>query len=176
MALIVETGAGIVGAASYAAIDTIDAYWAARPHTTFATAWAAGSGPQKEGAARETTDFLDATYGPHYKGMRKGYVQGLLHPRTGATDEAGYPLPDMPPELVKAVCELSARAISKRLADDKNLSGAVSLQRAKAGPVEVTTEYKDGAALEKRFGFVAGLLAPILDGTQPGASGSWAWR
>lgn len=63
MTLIVETGASVVGAESYATTATIDAYWLARPQMAQAALWAAATDAVKEGAAREATAFLDAKIG-----------------------------------------------------------------------------------------------------------------
>ena len=56
-----------------------------------------------DGAIREATSFIDGAYGPYYRGVRRGYVQGLLWPRTGACDDAGYPLPDLIAALRTAI-------------------------------------------------------------------------
>lgn len=174
MALLPETGAGIAGADTYAARATVLAYWTARPHDALAAIVAAADVDDVDGAAREATAFIDGAWGPYYRGVRRGYVQGLLFPRTGACDDAGYPLPDLPPELVSAVCELSARALSARLADDVDLTALI--KREKTGPLE--TEYFQPAmnAPLVTYGVVGNLLAPILNGAQPGApNAGWAW-
>lgn len=172
--MIVEDGTGIVRAESYASIAVIDAFWAARTNRAEAALWAAKTTALKEGAAREGKSYLDATFGPYYRGIRAGYVQGGLWPRTGAFDDAGYPLPSLPPELIDANCELAGRAVTSRLAADAARGGAVKRKRSKAGPVETETEWADGATAETKYGFVAGILAPILTGL-PGAA-TWLWR
>ena len=102
-------------------------------------------------------------------------MQGLQWPRTGANDATGYPLPDLPPEIVAAACELAGRAVSAPLAADADSDGVVTRERVKAGPVEAETEFS-GATGVKRFGAVGGMLAPVLNGAQPGARGAtWAW-
>lgn len=177
MALIVETGSGVAAADSYAAISAIDAYWLARPHNALSAIWSAAEVGIKDGAAREATGYIDGLYGPHYRGERKDYVQGLMWPRTGAVDDANIPLPDLPPELVAACCELAARAIGERLSPDSDTTAPVISESIQVGPYKEETKYGEGASLEQKFGGVAGRLAPILDGTQPGSpSGSWFWR
>jgi len=174
MALVPETGAGVPGADSYASAAAILAYWVKRPHDPLAAIVAVATSANIDGAAREATSFMDAVYGPFYRGVRRGYVQGLLIPRTGATDDAGYPLPDLPNEAVAAVCELAARALSGRLAEDLDLSARV--KREKTGPLE--TEFFDTAldAPVVRYGAIGNLLAPILNGSQAGApNAGWAW-
>lgn len=174
MALTVETGAGVQGADTYAARATVLAYWVARPHDALAATVAAADVDELDGAIREATAFIDGAYGPYFRGVRRGYVQGLLWPRSGACDDAGYPLPGLPPELISAVCELAPRALGARLADDVDLTAQI--KREKTGPLE--TEYFQPAmnAPLVTYGVVGSLLAPILNGAQPGApNAGWAW-
>lgn len=176
MTLIVETGAGIAGAESYATVAYITAYWAARPHLALAATWAAAIEARQEGAAREATAFCDATWGVYYRGIRAGYVQGLLFPRTGAKDDAGYLMPALPTELKVAVAELAARALSAPLATDVDRGGEIKRIKKKVGPLEKETEYFDTATVEKSFGSVAGILAPLMNGSQPGGYGAATWH
>ena len=178
MTLIVEDGSGVSGAESYAAVAVIDAYWTNRPQLAGSAVWAGAGATFKEGAAREATAFLDALYGPFYRGQRAGYVQGLMFPRTNALDDAGYPLPALPNILVDACCELSARAISGPLAVDSDIDGVIKRKRETIGPITEETEYADGAGRFSRYGALDGMLASVLNGQQPGsASGSgWNWR
>lgn len=176
MTLVAETGAGIVGANSYTTVATITAYWTARQNRVEYAAWIAATTAVQEGAVIEASAYQDATFGPYYRGVRRGYVQGLLFPRTGATDDAGYPLPDLPPELVAATCELAGRAVTAVLSADDEQPGRIKREMLKVGTFAEETEYLHGAARERKYGFVAGLLAPILNGSQPDApGGNWAW-
>lgn len=175
MALTSETGTGVAGAESYGTVAGGTTYWGARSHMTLATTWTAADTSAKEGALREATGFLDAVYGPFYRGQRRGLVQGRLWPRINALDEAGMPLPGLPAELVAATYELAARALSARLMPDATIDGVIKRKREKVGPLEEETEYL-GATPAARYGYVAQMLGPILNGAQPGASGGWAWR
>lgn len=178
MSLIVEDGAGIAGAESYASVAAISAYWAGRSTRGEAAAWAAADQAAQEAAAREATQYLDAVYGSYYRGMRAGYEQGLLWPRTGALDLAGRALPALPAELVTAVCELAGRAVSATLAADADNANGVKRIRQKVDVIEEETEYATFSKAEPKYGFVAGLLASILNGSQPDAPGGgagWAW-
>lgn len=180
MALTVEDGSGVYGADTYAALATVDAYWTARPHNALAATWAAADDDDSEGAAREATAYLDATFGPYYRGVRAGDVQGLLFPRFEAMDDSGYPMQGVPLVLVHAVCELAPRALSARLSVDLDTAMPVKRFMMKAGSYTEDTEYGGEMTLEKKYGYVAGLIAPILDGTQPnaprGGADLWAWR
>lgn len=173
MSLTVETGMGVAGAESYASVATIDAYWTARSHHALSATWTGASAANKEGAAREATAYLDAVFGPYYRGVKRGDVQGLLWPRSETYDAAGYPLPDLPVEIVRATAEMAVRALSGTLTPDLARGGAV--KREKVGPIEV--EYADGAPTRTQYGEIAMALAPVLTGAQPGApTPAWTWR
>lgn len=159
MALTVETGAGVQGAESYATVAFIDAYWAARTHDARSVTWAAATTPKKEGAARETTSFIDGVWGPSYRGVRRGYVQGLEFPRTGAKDDAGYDLPDLPAQLLAAAAELAPTALAGPLAPAVKAGGGI-IKRVKADNVEV--EYEVNRETAKTYPVVARMLAPLL--------------
>ena len=172
MALIVEDGTGVQGAESYADAAFITAYWAARPQNALAAGVAAASTANLEGAAREATGFIEATWGNYYRGKRSGYAQGLMWPRTDAFDEQEYPLPALPTELQTAVAELAARAIADALAKDFDAGGMVSSEQV--GPIRIT--YEPGAPAQKVYGVIGLTLAPILNGSQPEAPNPrWAW-
>lgn len=177
MSLTVEDGTGVQSAESYATVALADAYWAARTHSPHYTTWSAVSNTtaKKEGALREATAYIDATWGAYYRGQRRGYVQGLLWPRTDAKDEADYPLPDLPAQLQAAAVELAARAVSAALATDDTQTD-IKAETKKVGPIEKTVQYESGGLHRPSYGFVADLLAPILNGAQPNApQGGWAW-
>lgn len=197
MTLVVEDGTGVAGAESYAAVATIDDYWTARPQNPLAATWAAESDEaKKEGAAREVTAYIEATWGSFYRGTRKDYVQGLEWPRNGpldvcdddedgetddylpVTDAGGVELPDLPPQLIAAVAELAPRALAGPLQGDVDMAARVKSQTKKVGAIQKTTEYFDNGSAppQTSFGVVALLLAPILIGAQPNApSGGWTW-
>lgn len=173
MSLIEETGAGVPNADTYADRAFIIQYWTDRPHDALGQAFITADPDKQDGAAREATAYLDATFGPRYLGQRRGYVQGRLFPRTGAKDEAGYELPGRPKELQVAVAELSARAVKARLAKDAKRGGKVKRVKVE-GAVE--QEFFEGAPLETHYGFVAGLLAPILRDEPANPAGDhWNW-
>ena len=180
MALTAEDGSGVPSAESYASVALADAYWAARSHDALSSTWAGAAEADKEGALREATGFVDGTYGPFYIGQRRGFVQGLMWPRTFAKDEAGYELPALPKQVIEATCELAVRALSARLAGDQDFGGRVKRIKEKVGSLETETEYVDGAPSTTLYGSVAGLLASVLNGLQPdaapGINATWHWR
>lgn len=182
MALVVEDGSGVQLADAYAAVAYVDAYWANHTQSPLATTWAAATTPVKEGSIREATAYLDAVYGPFYRGFRRGRLQGLLWPRTQALDDQGYPLPDLPDELKKALAELAGRRVALgtvSLAPDLNPLTIVTKERNKVGPIEEELEYgggiaAGGASSNQTYGVVDGIMnALVTNGV--GGSGSWAW-
>lgn len=178
MSLAVEDGSGVSGADSYASVAVISAYWAGRSNRGEAATWAVAEEAAQEAAAREATQYLDAVYGPYYLGLRASYEQGLLWPRASALDLAGRALSALPAELVTAVCELAGRAVSATLAADVDNANGVKRIRQKVDVIEEETEYATSSKAEPKYGFVAGLLTPILNGAQPDAPGGgagWAW-
>jgi hypothetical protein len=181
MSLTVETGAGVQDAEAYASVAYVTSYWANQTQSALAAPWAASTTPLKEGAIREATAYLDATYGPFYVGTRRGRLQGLLWPRSNALDPSGYQLPDLPDELKKAVAELAGRVISsgEPLADDVDPLTMVTREKKKIGPIEKELEYggavsAGGASSTKSFGIVDGLMNMLVT-NGPGGFGSWAW-
>lgn len=166
-----ETGAGVVGAETYSDVSFADEYYAARPHLALAIEWTAADSGNKEGALREASAFVDAHYGPHYRGTRSGRVQGLEWPRTSALDDGGYALPGLPLELQHVTCELAARALSDPLSKDAGRGGRVKRNKVE-GVIE--QEFFDGAPVETKYGVIIGMLHGILDGTQNN-NPSWDW-
>lgn len=171
MTLIVEDGTGVYGAESYGSVADADIYWGNRTHTGFYTTWNAAAVAAKEGAAREASDYLDAEYGRFYLGIRAGDAQGRDWPRTGAVDAQGRPVPNLPPEIIKATFELSARAIVARLDKDKARGGMI--ESVGAGPARVT--FSKDAPSKITYGLILGILEPILNGQQINRA-TWQWR
>jgi hypothetical protein len=197
MALVVEDGTGVAGADSYAAVATANAYWANRPQDANAALWtaAAAVAGKQDGALREASAYLDATWGTLYRGVRLTATQGLLWPRidrsalaltdtlsTVALLEAeqvltdlpllgadGLPMAALPAQIVTATIELAARATAARLAADKTEQGW--LKRRKVGPLE--REWGGPGIQGGSYGFVDVLLGPVIIGFR---YASWLWR
>lgn len=172
MALTVEDGSGVASADAYASKSFVDAYWNSRTHSTRSATWSSVdyTDAQKEGAIREATAYLDAVYANRYRGYRRGNLQGLEWPRTNAQDDSGWPLRDLPTQLLDAVAELAVRALGESLAADQDPGGSIKRTREKVGPIEREIEYAEGQTEYKRFGTVDGILAPILKHRL-----SWTW-
>lgn len=80
MALVVETGTGVIGADSYASLAEADAFWAGRTSPD-AVAWNAAAPADKEGALREATLYVDLSHLQGYEPRVDG--QGLAWPYDG---------------------------------------------------------------------------------------------
>jgi hypothetical protein len=76
------------------------------------------------------------------------------------------------------VAELAARALSGPLAADIDMGARVKSETKKVGPIEKSVTYVDSGPTPPKtaYGFVADLLAPLLNGAQPNAPApAWAW-
>lgn len=153
MTLIVETGAGLPDADSYASVADADAYHAARGNA----AWT-GTDAAKESALRRATDYLDRL---NYAGTRASAAQALAWPRYDVMlDEYDIAADAVPARVVKAACELALRALSSDLLPDQ---GGADVTRETVGPVSV--EYAPSPSGGRpRYGVVADLLRPLLVG------------
>lgn len=187
MPVVPEDGTGVVGADAYGAVSAITAYWAARPQRTEAAAWAAATTTVQDGGAREAAAYVDATWGAYFIGYRASHEQGLEWPRIGGIDEdgaeialtdaLGREIPALPAQLLSAVAELAGRAVSAPLAADAETSAGVKSRREKVGPLEEAVEYSTPDYGQASYGMVLGMLAPLLNGSQPGsATATWFWR
>lgn len=171
MALIVEDGSGVQGAEAWASVAYVDDYWSKRPHRAYAAQWAALATGIKEGTIREATALINGM-DDQFVGVRRGFVQGLCWPRTEAYDDAGYPLPDVPEQLLQATAELAVRAFANELREDLDMVGGIT--SASAGSVSVTfgtssASGSAGASQHKLYTAAMDLLRPLM--SPPG----WAW-
>ena len=78
MAFVVETGAGVPNANSYASVSDADSYVADRG----ITGWSTLTNTIKQQALIKATDYLEATYRDAWKGNRITVTQTLSWPRT----------------------------------------------------------------------------------------------
>lgn len=101
MSLIVETGAGLATAQSYASLEAATAYHAAHGNA----AWALAVESDREAALVRATAFLDGSFGGRWPGERYSQDQALDWPRCYAWDRDGWPLTDVPQGIVNATCE-----------------------------------------------------------------------
>lgn len=161
MTFVVEDGSGIQYANAYVSVAVADSYWESKAHDEMSALWLALTESQKEGAIVESTLFLDAEYGPQYRGHVLGSIQGLLWPRD-ALDDQGYRIQPLPPAIVRACCELAPRASQSRLAEDQDIDGTVKSKTETVGPLTESFTYSNVVSGTKRYGSVRGMLAPVL--------------
>lgn len=170
--IVIEDGSGVAGAEAWASVAYVDAYWANRPQRAYAATWASLSTPVKEGAIREATALINSM-DEQFRGIRRGWLQGLCWPRTEALDVSGYELPDVPDLLLQATSELAVRASAGELRADLDQIGG--LTSASAGSVSVTFatgQGGTGAVQLKVYTAAMDLLKPLLT---TGGAGGWAW-
>jgi hypothetical protein len=171
--LIVEDGTGLANSNSYATVAEADAYFDA---LQLPAAWiAAGTGP-KEQALRVATQWLDASFGSAWLGIRSSSAQALDWPRIAATDQSGMPIGAIVPARVKAAC---AEVALRFILDPTSLSpdipageGAVRSESITVGPIQISEAFNGEQTTEATFRLVRRLLrtAGLID------SGDWARR
>jgi hypothetical protein len=156
MALITEDGTGRSDAESYASVSTADAYHAARG----TDAWAALSTPVKEASLRKATDYMLQAYRGAWKGDRMLSTQALDWPRYGVTvDRFPVLTTIVPPEVVKACCELAFKAASGDLLADQG----PQVISEKVGPIDV--QYQAGGRQAIKYASVDAMLSALLGGS-----------
>lgn len=174
MALVVETGEGVPGAESYASIASADAYWAKRPQSPFAAAWAAATVELKEGALREASGYMDAELGQLYPGVRKSAEQGLMCPRIVLLVLI---FDGFPRQIPEAAIELAARALKAPLAPDVGVNGWVKKTRTRIeGVVDKEIEYGAAGPQDGAYGAVFRSLSDFLIAQPPAGVAAWNWR
>lgn len=157
MTLIVETGAGVIGAESYATVAEASTYYADRGDTT----WALLTLAQQEQALRRATDYISAKYRWRWHGFRNTTTQTLcwprsLAPRSDLARNSYYPT-DVVPAEVKLACNMLARraAAGDLLKDQGRKKTSVTV-----GPISTT--YEAGSPDETRYLAVDAVLRPLL--------------
>lgn len=144
MALVVEDGTARADAEAYISVADADAYFAARGNT----AWAALTEDAKEQALRRATDYMQAVYGPRWRGEPVTATQALDWPRT--------PYDPIPTAIARANAELAVRAAGSELLADQ---GPQVLSES-VGPLAVT--YAAGARQGVRYALVDAMLSAYL--------------
>jgi hypothetical protein len=166
MSLIVETGAVVAGAESYASVSDASAYHLARGNST----WGVLTTAQMEEALRRATDYMLQTYRALWKGYRKDASQSLDWPRSfvylepfvvGGVGEYPYLVADtvVPDEVERACIELAIRAAAGELSPDLERAE----QSVRVGEIAVT--YDKNSSESPRYRAVDAMLSPFLKGT-----------
>ena len=164
MSLTVETGAGVAGAESYNSIADISTY--GTENALDATAFDAGTDALKEAWARQGARVLDGRWGHIYPGTQKSSEQGLLWPRTDATDREGWAIgiAVIPQQILDAHAHLSILAASSTLAPDQSVASSIEEVEAASG-----ARVKFGAALSyQQFREVELILSTLVESVGKG--------
>lgn len=126
--MIVETGAGLPDAQSYASVVEADDYLRSRGDS----AWLSADHGAREAALVRATDYMEIRWQGKFKGMRKTDTQALSWPRNAA------PLVEMPPQLRRACILYAQIALTRDLAPVPKLdeSGVATFVKEKqVGPI-----------------------------------------
>ncbi len=163
--LIIETGAGLPDAESYASIAAADV----RCASLGVTAWAVLSDAGKEIALRKAMIFM-ATYRTRWAGRRVYQHQALDWPRYNVVVDGFIVLSTIvPPDVVNACVDLAARAGSgEDLLPDLD-TGSNAIKRDKVGPID-TEYFQNTTDARERFVAVDAILAPYFGAATGGNS------
>lgn len=137
--MIIETGAGLINADSYADPEeaAVVAYFASH---LYPEAWTAATLERKQAAVIQATRLIDTYY--VWQGFRLSGVQSLSWPRAGILID-GYSAAAFPNAIKLATAELALHLLKRdRVSDDPDAAAAAPLESIGLG---------DGA-LELKFG------------------------
>lgn len=135
--VVVETGAGISGANSYASIATITEYVLSNPHDA---TWADLTDAQKNGYAVFSCRVLNEQV--MWDGWQSDADQSLDLPRSGMADRNGNSIDsdEIPTEVQDAQCELARLlAVTDRTAD----SDMAGLKELSVGSIKLVADKSD---------------------------------
>jgi hypothetical protein len=154
MPFVVETGAGLSTANSFASVAAADAYVAERG----VTGWAGLLTADKQAALVKATDYLEASYRASWDGFRVSGTQALSWPRSDViVDEFPVPANIVPLVVVNACIEMALRAVAgTTLIEDQ---GQLVI-RERVDVIE--TEYAPFSDPSVKYPFVSRMLAPYL--------------
>lgn len=170
MTLIVETGAGLSTAESYASVAEADTY-----HSSAGQGDAWGDIDDKEVALRLATNYMGQKYRTRWAGVRRSASQALDWPRydvrmiDGPGSGSGsygtfpnyYPFDTVPIEVKRACMELALKtAAGSLLTDTDRLTSS-----ERVGPLAVS--YFEGQSPQKKYAAIDGILSVFFGGMGP---------
>lgn len=161
MAFVVETGAGLANANSYASVADADAYVADRG----IAGWAALSSTVKQQSLIRGTDYLEQTYRDAWKGYRVTSTQALSWPRSDVIVDT-FPVAAniVPTAVVRACIEMALRA-----SDGDELIADLGQQVVRERVDVIETEYAQYGSPSAKYPAVNRLLIPyVLSSTSDG--------
>jgi hypothetical protein len=158
--------ATVGGAASnsYATLAEADAYFADRVTGNWD-----GSDTTKEQALIKATQYIDATYGRSFSGIKNTQAQALAWPRYHSLDGDGYEVNSL---IIPTKIKYATIEAAKLIAGGADLQAELgrATRREKVGSLEV--EYMEGAALTSRYPVVEGYVKGFLiAGASAGGNG-----
>lgn len=157
MTLIVETGAGLTNAQTYASAATVLAYCNSHGLPNFAALTALEQEPVVLRAMR----WLESTYRGKWKGQRSDIDQALAWPRVGVADEDQLSIDSdvVPQVVIDALCLAAEREALgvDTLAPDLDRGGMVTQETI--GPMSVS--YARNAPGSTTFPAIARLLTGV---------------
>lgn len=161
--LIVETGAGLANANSYISSAEASTYHMDRGSSA---AWTAVV--DKEVAIIEATDYLERVFKSRWRGRRIDSNMSLSWPRYDVRDDDDLDVASntVPTAVKHATAIMALKAgeapTTSLFIDQSAADRGVKVDKTKAGPVEVETEYFAGNASLTKYPEVEGLLTPLL--------------
>lgn len=157
MAFTLEDGTGIEGANAYIDEDFFNVFHGDRGIDT------GFSDTEVQQHVIRASDYVDKRFGRRFRGDRLSHDQGREWPRTGAFDDADYPLNGVPDALKFAIAEYTLLSLQL----DRNLAPMPApdfgVQNPETGTVTNTSA---GKILQKREE-----VGPIVDDTRYAAAG-----
>lgn len=157
MAIIVETGVGVVDATSYVGVADADTYFARFNNTV----WSGKTTQQKETALVQASFYADTRWGARIKGLPVNSEQGLALPVKGLHAPTGAAITGVPRNWCNAVCEYALASTKGSLFLDNSTatnSSKIKKKRVTVGPITTSTEFADPFAGTSNF-----LPFPIAD-------------
>lgn len=160
MALVVETGAGLPDAESYATLAQADEY-----HLKRGNAGWTGEEASKEAALRRATEYLDGAYRARWLGQGATPAQALAWPRSYVRVGWDYlPSDTVPVAVVRACCDAALREIQSPGSLAPDLYPGERVVSETVGPLEVEYADNGGSDVSAPPVLVAvdRILAPVL--------------
>jgi hypothetical protein len=154
MAFVVETGAGLADANSYASVADADAYVADRG----IAGWATLSSTVKQQSLIRGTDYLEQTYREAWRGFRVTSTQALSWPRSDVVVDTFLVAANVVPKAVIRACiEMALRA-----SDGDELISDLGQQVVREKVDVIETQYAPYSSPSVRYPAVNRLLIPYV--------------
>jgi hypothetical protein len=143
MVFTVEDGTDVVDANAYAALATVDAYFADRNDAD----WTGDDTTVKQPAIIKATQYVDQRWGALLKGIRSNSNNELEFSRSYLYSKAGILITGIPTKLIWAVCEYSKIALTEDLFPTlvgNDQGGKITKIREDVGPIKTETAFSEG--------------------------------